>query len=193
MKSNPRTNIIIRDMPFCVRDGFSDLVSKPEDDFSTENGSIISEVGPPTTTKIAAYGKPFIAYVLRQSRKYKLPGHIFGKAHIGEALTALVAVPFQLPAVGSRITLNPRVPYALKQLMALYKFVQADVVWFVKVPAPLGTGVMFRVFAPEFDITTETRGVRVRPMSAPTTAFKMGWSNDVSVVPLDTGDRKSVV
>lgn len=187
MKSNPRTTIIIRDMPFCVRDGFSDLVSKPEDDFSTENGSIISEVGPPTTTKIAAYGKPFIAYTLRQSRKYKLPGHLFGKAHIGEAFTALQPVPFQLPAVGSRITLNPRIPHALREIMALYKFVQADVVWFIKVPAPLGTGIMFRAFAPEFDITTETRGVRVRPMSAPTIALKMGWSNDVSVVPLDTG------
>lgn len=187
MKKNPRTTIVIRDMPFCVRDGFSDLVSKPEDDFSTEKGAVISEVGPPTTMKLAAYAKPFIAYTLRVSRQYRLPGHILGKAHIGEAYTSLVHIPFNLPAVGSRITLNPRVSGLLSSVMANYNFVQADVVWFIKVPAPIGTGVMYRAFAPEFDLTTETRGVRVRPMSAPTIALFMGHSNDLSVIPLDKG------
>jgi len=185
--SNKTQVILVRDMPNRVRDGLSELGSDPSQDFDTENGAVISEVGPPVQKMLDAWSRKMLVYKLRQQRKYKLPGHIFGKTHLGDAFSAFTAIPFQAPAVGSKIILNPKVTAYQAEIMKLYKFAQADATWIIYTPAPLGTGIMLRVYAPEFDPSTETRGVRFRPMTASPIAVDLPWSNDLSVIPLDTG------
>jgi hypothetical protein len=187
MKNKPQV-IVVRDMPHCLRDGLSELnsteLSKGVD---TMIGAVISEVGETIKKVLPAYTHPIEVYQLRKRRKYKLPGHIFGKMHLGDAFSAFIPIRFSAPAVGSRITLNPKVTHQQRAMMELYKFVQADATWVIVTPAPLGTGILLRAYAPEFDKSTETRGVRFRPMTASPIGLDLPWSNDLSVIPLDAG------
>jgi len=186
--SNKSQAIVVRDMIHCIRDGLSELEEDPVfEGADVEIGAVISEVGKVIKKTLPAYSKPMDVYPLRKRRKYKLPGHVFGKAHLGDAFSAFIPILFKAPAVGSRIILNPKVTHQQREFMSLYKFVQADATWFIVTPSPLGTGIMLRAYAPEFDLTTETRGVRWRPASARPIGLDLPWSNDLSVIPLDKG------
>lgn len=186
--SNKSQVIVVRDMIHCIRDGMSELDASSETvGTDIDIGAVISEVGPAVPKAIPAYTKPIQVYQLRKRRKYKLPGHIFGKAHLGDAYSAFIAIPFQAPAIGSRVVLNPKVTYQQREFMALYRFVQADAVWMIVTPSPLGVGIMLRAYAPEFDNSTETRGVRFRPATASPIGLELPWSNDLSVIPLGAG------
>lgn len=185
--SNKSQAIIIRDMPHCVRDGLSELEREEDTDVAVTIQSVISEVGEAKMMSLPSYAKPFQAYSLRQKRNYKLPGHVFGKMHLNDAYCAFIPIHLQTPAVGSKIILNPKITGYQEKLISMYKYIQADVTWIFVVPSPIGTGIMLRAYAPEFDVTTETRGVRWRPMSSPPIAVTIPWSSDVSVVPNEIG------
>lgn len=181
---NPDQKITIRDMPHRIRGTFGNLSSK-EMTQNAEAGRVISEVGDGTFVSHPAMESKFYAYKLRQKRTYKVPGHVFGKAHIGDAFSAFLSIPFTVPAVGSSITLNPVVTYEQSVLLNLYKYTHASAYWIVVVPSPLGTGLMLRAYAPEVDVTTETRGVRWRTQTMPCVAFDLPWSNDVTMISKD--------
>ena len=185
--SNKSQAIIIRDMPHCVRDGLSELEGVEDTDVAVTIQSVISEVGEAKMMRLPAYSKPFQAYTLRKKRAYKLPGHVFGKMHLNDAYSAFIPIRLKTPAVGSKVIINPRVTPYQERLISMYNYIQADVTWIFVVPAPIGTGIMLRAYAPEFDVTTETRGVRWRPMSAPPIAVTIPWSNDLSVIPTNVG------
>lgn len=185
--SNRSQAIIIRDMPHCVRDGLSELEGEQDTDVAITIQSVISEVGEAKMMRTPAYSKPIQVYFLRKKRNYKLPGHVFGKMHLNDAYSAFIPIRFKTPAVGSKVILNARVTGYQEKLISMYKFVQADVYWIFVCPAPIGTGIMLRAYAPEFDVSTETRGVRWRPMSSPPIAVYIPWSNDLSVIPNQVG------
>jgi hypothetical protein len=71
--------------------------------------------------------------------------------------------------------------------MKMYRNCQADFLWIVHIPSPIGVGVLVEVFAPEMDLRTKTRSVRFRPAGVNTVAFYVPWSNDLSMVRQDTG------
>jgi len=182
---NPTQQIQIFDMPRRLRAGFVSL-PKAGPDPSLDNGNIVSEVGEPIVITTPIYEKPFLAYQLRKKRKYKIPDHTFGKAYIGNAFAAFLPRIVPLPAIGTRTVLQPRITPEQGAIMDLFKFVQANFLWIIHVPAPIGVGVLIEVFAPELDDTTITRSVRFRPAGCNTVAFTVPWSNDLSVVPLNT-------
>lgn len=169
-------------MPYRIRGEFGDL-SKEDMENNAEEGRAITEIGGGEFVTHPAMEKRFFTYPLRKKRTYKVPGHVFGKAHIGDAFSAFMSVSFTVPAVGSSITLNPIVTHEQLQLINLYKYINADAYWIIVVPSPLGTGLLLRAYAPEIDITTETRGVRWRPQTLPVIAFSLPWSNDLTMVP----------
>lgn len=183
---NSTQEIKIYDMPRCLRSGFTTLPRVGRDP-SLDNGNIISEVGEPIYVRTPACHDDFLAYPLRKKRNVKLPMHVFGKADFGDAFSAFLPRTVSLPAIGTAIVLQPRVTPEQQILMNLYRNVQADFVWIVHIPSPLGVGVLVEVFAPEIDLQTKTRSVRFRPAGCNTVAFHVPWSNDLSVVPNNRG------
>jgi hypothetical protein len=183
---NSTQEIKIYDMPRCLRSGFTTLPKLGRDP-SLENGNIISEVGEPIYIRTAACHDDFQAYPLRMKRNVKLPMHVFGKADIGDAFAAFLPRTVALPAIGTSLVLQPRVTPEQKSLIELYRNVHADFIWIVHIPSPLGVGVLVEVFAPEIDLQTKTRSVRFRPAGCNTVAFYVPWSNDLSIVPRDSG------
>lgn len=186
MVRNPSTNIVIKDMPRRIRGGIGTIGSETSK-LDTLNNFVISEVGEPVKIPLKSMEVAGYYYQLRRGRKYKVPGHVFGKMDLGEAFSAFIAVPFQVPAVGSSITLNPVVTTEQKKILDLFNFINADAFWIVHIPAPLGTGLLMRSWAPEIDQTTETRGVRWRPQVKQTIGFSCPWSSDVTMVPTNSG------
>lgn len=184
---NPTQNISVYDMPLRVIAGLSTLAKTPEEDDNTKTGIVVSEVGEPMTMSHPAWVDDFIAYPLRAPRENMNPDFIFGGADIGNAFAAFLPRRFSAPAVGTRLVINPIITYPQYIMMQLYNYYHADFYWIIHVPAPLGTGIYLKVYAPEFDNTTETRGIRFKPSGQPTVACYLPWSNDFSNVPVSTG------
>jgi len=183
---NQTQDIKIHDMPRCLRSGFTTLHRIGRDP-SLDDGNIISEVGEPIYIRTPLSFDDFQAYPLRKKRNVKLPMHVFGKADIGNAFAAFLPRTVSLPAIGTAIVLQPRVTPEQATLIRMYRNVQADFIWIVHVPSPLGVGVLIEVFAPEIDLSTKTRSVRFRPAGCNTVAFHLPWSSDLSVVPQHSG------
>lgn len=183
---NQTQDIKIFDMPRCLRSGFTTLPRIGRDP-SLDNGNIISEVGEPIYIRTPTSMDDFQAYPLRKKRNVKLPPHVFGKAEFGNAFAALIPRTVLLPAIGTAIVLQPRVTPEQATLIRMYRNVQADFLWIVHIPSPLGVGALVEVFAPEIDLSTKTRSVRFRPAGCNTVAFYLPWSSDLSVVPQHSG------
>lgn len=183
---NQIQEIKIYDMPRCLRSGFTTLPRVGRDP-SLDNGNIISEVGEPIYVRTPVCHDDFLAYPLRKKRNVKLPMHVFGKADLGCAFAAFLPRIVQAPAIGTAIVLQPRVTTEQAAIINLYRNVQADFLWILHVPSPIGVGILIEVFAPEIDTQTKTRSVRFRPAGCNTIAFHVPWSNDLSVVPRTTG------
>jgi len=185
---NPTQNIMVFDMPRRLRAGFLSLISEGSDP-SIENGNIISEVGEPIQIKTPIYATPFLAYQLRKPRKYVIPDHNFGKMYLGNAFAAFLPRVISLPAIGTSTVLQPRCTPEQGALMDLFKYVHANFLWIIHIPAPLGVGVLVEIYAPELDSTTSTRSVRFRPAGCNTIALSVPWSNDLSVVPVNSARK----
>nr|ARO50052.1 capsid protein [Apis Nora virus] len=184
---NPTQTMHIYDMPLRVIAGLSTLAKTPEDDDNTSTGIVVSEVGEPVQTNHPAWCDSFVSYQLRAPRMNRVPDFIFGRADIGNAFSAFLPRRFSAPAVGTRLTINPVCTYPQYVMMQLYNYYNADFYYIVHVPAPLGTGIYLKVYAPELDNTTVTRGIRFKPSGQPTVALTVPWSNDLSTVPITSG------
>lgn len=182
------TQIRVIDPPLRIRLGLSTL-SEESNDKSIDSGLLVSEVGPPTVRKFMSYPNPIPVYDLRAPRVNKIPSFIFGSTMLGEAYSAFLHQTVSAPAVGAKITINPVATPIQAEQFKLYKFISYDVTWIIHVPAPLGTGIYLKVYAPEVDETTETRGVRFKPSAAQTLAFSLPYSNDLSLVPVTVGRK----
>lgn len=182
----PTTTITIFNMPGQNRVFLPTLPRTPEDDDSIENGSTVSEVGFSELVNLKCIGHSIAAYNLRARRKFKgLPMYVRGGAAMGETFSQMIPIIQSLPTVGNSITINPVLPRRMIDFVSSssgYNFIRAQVVWVVQVPAPLGTALILRAWAPELDNTTETRGVRWKPQSNTAIAFKMDWSSDIPLV-----------
>jgi len=184
---NPTQSIEVFDMPrrLCAVP-VSWLAKGP--DPSLIDGNVISEVGEPKVHKHPAIAQDLLCYSLRKPRKKgALPMHLFGKTWIGNAYSAFLPIEVSLPPVGTHMIINPRVTPQQRTLIDMYNYTSADFYWVIHVPAPMGTGVFLEVYAPEIDATTKTRGVRFKPAGAQTVSFNLPWSNDLKVVPVDSG------
>jgi len=178
---NPTQSIEIFDMPRRLCAGFISLpTGKP--DPSIDNGNIISEVGEGILINKPYYRGPFLSYMLRKFRKYKVPKHVFGKMFLGDAWSALTPRIIPVPAVGTVAILPPKLTWEQGDFIRYFRFIQADVTWIVHCPSPLGVGLLLELYAPEIDSRTKTRGLRFRPAGTNTVSVTCPWSNDLSVV-----------
>uniref|UniRef100_W8AX67 Putative ORF4 protein n=1 Tax=Ceratitis capitata TaxID=7213 RepID=W8AX67_CERCA len=170
------------DRPMRILAGLSTLSKTPAESDDIDLGLVVSEVGNPTTLTHPAWPDPFIGYHLRAPRENCVPDFIFGSMELGDAFSAFLPRKFPAPAVGTPLVIDPIITPAQKVFFDLYKNISADVIMIIHVPAPLGVGIYLEVYAPEFDITTVTRGIRFKPSGQPTVAVKLPWSNDLSLV-----------
>ncbi|ADB64453.1 capsid protein [Drosophila melanogaster Nora virus] len=184
---NPTQTMHIYDMPLRVIAGLSTLAKTTEEDDNTSTGIVVSEVGEPQVVNHPAWIDPFVAYQLRAPRKNITPDFIFGRADIGNAFSAFLPRRFSAPAVGTRLVVDPVFTYQQRTVLGLYNYFHADFYYIVHVPAPLGTGIYLKIYAPEFDTTTVTRGIRFKPSASPTIALSVPWSNDLSTVETSVG------
>lgn len=180
--SNPTMNIHVYDMPLRVIAGLSTLAKTPEEDNNTETGIVVSEVGKPVLTSHPAWADTFVSYALRAPRICHTPDFLFGGMDLGNAFSAFLPRRFAAPAVGTRLVIQPVVTQAQFSAIGLYNYIHADFHYIVHVPAPLGTGIYLKLYAPELDNTTVTRGIRFKPSAQPTVAVSLPWSNDFSQV-----------
>ncbi|UHK03200.1 MAG: hypothetical protein FuNoV1_gp3 [Hangzhou nora-like virus 1] len=182
------TQIIVRDNPRVFRNFLSTLPSPQTIKTAIEEGNVITETSVTSiNTKVLALERPFTAFSLRAPRKVRLPDHVFGALELGNAFSALIPIPFLLPAVGTNIILNPLITTHQASLISMYRYCQAHAYWFIYVPCPLGTAYILRATAPEFDSSTKTRGVRWKPAAFNTMAVYLPWNSDISVVPTGIG------
>jgi hypothetical protein len=182
--SNPTQLVHVYDMPLRVIAGLSTLAKTPAEDNNTETGIVVSEVGEPVLTTHPAWADSFVSYPLRAPRVCFTPDFIFGGMDLGNAYSAFLPRRFPAPAIGTRLVINPIVTKAQEMLINMYNYVHANFHYIVHVPAPLGTGIYLKVYAPELDETTVTRGIRFKPSAQPTIAVSLPWSNDFSQVPI---------
>jgi len=184
---NPTQTMHIYDMPLRVIAGLSTLAKTPEEDDNTSTGIVVSEVGKPITTTLPSWCDSFVSYQLRAPRAEMTPDFLFGRADVNNAFCAFLPRRFSAPAVGTRLVVNPICTYPQYIMMQLYNYFHADFHYIVHIPAPLGTGIYVKIYAPELDNTTVTRGIRFKPSGQPTVALTVPWSNDISTVPVGTG------
>ncbi|UHK03070.1 MAG: hypothetical protein GABNV1_gp4 [Guiyang argiope bruennichi nora-like virus 1] len=184
--SNPTMNIHVYDMPLRVIAGLSTLAKTPEEDDSIQSGIVVSEVGEPQIVTHPAWCDSFISYPLRAKRSLRTPDFLFGGSDLGNAYSAFLPRRFAAPAVGTRLVIDPVVTKAQQTLINMYNYIHANVHYIIHVPAPLGTGIYLKIYAPEIDNTTVTRGIRFKPSGLPTVAVSLPWSNDFSTVPIAT-------
>lgn len=189
-RSNPICNIIMQDFPLRIREGFPTLSATAQESREMQDqGFVVSEVGDPINTRLRCYDKPFVSYPLRKARKNQIPNFIFGKMYLGEAFSAFTPRLQSIPAIGSRITIDPLITDGQKQMFSMFNYISCDFVWILHMPAPMGTAPYLEIFAPEFDSTTVTRGVKWKPAALNTISVTCPWSSDLSVVPL-SGQRQ---
>jgi hypothetical protein len=187
MTTNPVQTISVLDMPLRARLGIPTLNNLELTKQLIDNGSIVTEVGDPEVVSLDSWDQPITCFCLRAPRQTMYPKFIFGGCRMGQAYSSFTPKLMSAPAVGSRIVIRPWVTVGQQSSLSLYKFAKATVHWMIHIPAPLGTGIYLKAFAPEFDLTTETRGVRWKPSEATTIAFSLPWSNDLSLVPIADG------
>lgn len=182
------TKILVKDNPRVFRNFLSTLPNEITTDIAIKEGNVIAETSEGSIQHhTLALESPFSAFSLRAHRNVRLPNHVFGALDMGNAFSALIPIPFLLPAVGTSVILDPKVTVQQSRLIEMYKFCQADAYWFICVPCPLGTAYILRASAPEFDKDTKTRGVRWKPASFNTMALHLPWNSDISVVPTGIG------
>lgn len=187
MNMNPDQTITVLDMPLRARLGLSTLGDVEDTNLMIADGSIVTEVGNPVRCTLDAWDRPFACFNLRAPRATKYPKFIYGGLKMSQAYSAFIPKIISAPAVGSKIIIQPWVTPNQSRLLDVYRFAKAHVHWIIHIPAPLGTGIYLKAYAPEFDKTTETRGVRWKPSAATTIALDMPWSNDLSLVPITAG------
>lgn len=182
------TKIIVRDNPRVFRNFLPTLPNPATIRTAIENGNIIPETSIDSINNtVLALQMPFTAFALRARRNVRLPTHVFGALELGNAYSAFISIPFELPAVGTSIILDPKITAHQSHMIDMYRFCQADAYWIICVPSPLGTAYILRATAPEFDKSTKTRGVRWKPASFNTMALYLPWNSDISVVPTEVG------
>lgn len=181
---NPIQNIKVYDMIRRVRNGFVSL--NPERTKAALNGGIItSEVGNFQVMNFPQWDGPIAVFPLRKSRKNKFPDHVFGKMELGDAFSAFLSQTIPLPPVGTTTLIQPRVTSQQFDLINLYQTVRADSVYILHLPMPIGSAVTLRIFPPEIDSSTETKGIIWRPAEHTTVALFLPHSNDLAQILTD--------
>lgn len=150
-------------------------------------GAIKSEVGPPRDVSVPLNGKDFVsAYYLRKlNRKHTIPTHQFGGARIGDAFAALTLDTYNLPAVGSKIIIHPKLRAGQVRQCNAYKNIRADALYIIQVPTCLGMSGKLFLYAPEYDDTTRTRGVYWQYASSGYICVYLPFSSDIPVIRKD--------
>jgi len=179
--SNPSMNITVYDMPRCVRSGLVSL-NKLRTMAAVEGQIITSEVGPPHEISVPQWREPICIFDLRKARKDKVPDHVFGGCRMGNAFSAFLSREIAVPPVGSTSLLQPRVTPQQKSIIDLYQTVRADALWIFHMACPLGTALTLRIFPPEVDESTETKGIIWRPADHPSIAVFLPHSNDLAQI-----------
>lgn len=159
------------------------LPKNSDNDFTIEEGHVVSEVGPSCTMMLKGCGN-IAAYQLRKSpwKNTYLPRWVPGHIDLGESFACFNPVNFSLPAVGQRRVIDPVVTPIQNTLINYYRTIQAKAVYIFIVSCPLGAAPYLRIRPCEIDETTETLGIRWKPAGQNTIAVALEWSNDHKVV-----------
>lgn len=183
---HPVQDVHIHHMPGRIFGGVpGQIQTKQEMQQLIDNGSIVSEVGNGLTVKLPVMTAPIVAFPLRAPRQPKMPNHLFGAMNLYQAFSVLSERRFAMPAVGTRLQLDPWGTEVQKDLINLYRYHNYVVLWIVHVPSPLGVANLVRVFAPESDHNTKTQSVMWKTQTATTMGFLCPWSNDLAVTRTD--------
>lgn len=151
------------------------------------NGGLTSEVGNPHVSTFKAYAGDIQHFQLRKPRNTGFPTFIFGGLLLNDAYSGFMLRRFSLPVPGSKITIDPVVTISQSEMISNYRYIKADALYIVHIPAPIGTGILLHAYCPELDNTTETVGVRWKPSLLQTIAFQAPYSSDFAVVDRTTG------
>lgn len=179
-KPNPSLPIVIFDAPRIILGGLP-VPSKLDYEWEKHEGTIVAEGIDIIEVDNKLLKDQKLASFLLRKGKNALPSFVHGGLSTEFAWTAFIPFHFSLPAAGSKIVLNPKIPSELAALLDSYVAKRADVTWIIHVPAPIGTAVFLRAYGPEFDNSTETRGVRWKTSEVNTIAFTLQWSSDCAL------------
>jgi hypothetical protein len=149
-------------------------------------GAIESEVGDPAPVpNIPFNGKTTLdAYFLRSERKGKgrrVPSHQFGKMRMGNAFCSFALDVYNIPAVGTKVTIQPKMRATQRHLCNLYRYMRADALYIIQVPTVLGMSGKFFIYAPESDANARTRGVYWQWSSSGYIVLYLPFSSDLPV------------
>ena len=146
------------------------------------DGTIISEVGDPEL--VPTWFGSVAGYSLRKSRiKPKTrPFTPYGGIQTFSGLSSPVVEVIPLPSVGSRVVLTPRLAPLLNSFLSKTYSWRSDMTVILHIPVPLGMSVLMRVYCPEIDASTKTRGIIWKPGSCQTLALHVGWDVDVPII-----------
>lgn len=179
--SNSKQNITIFDMPRRVRHGFISLLESRAK-IALDGGLITSEVGKYKILDLPQWDMPIAVFPLRVPRNNKFPDHVFGKMHLGDAFSAFLSRTIELPGVGKTTLLQPQVTPQQFSIIDLYQTVRADAFWILHAMMPVGAANTLKIYPPEIDATTKTKGLIWRPAQHPTIALYLPHSNDLSQI-----------
>lgn len=179
--NNSKQQITIFDMPRRVRHGFISLLES-RTKIALDGGLITSEVGKYEVLNLPQWDTPIAVFPLRLPRKNKFPDHVFGKMHLGDAYSAFLPRSFNMPAVGATTLLQPQVTPQQFALIDMYQTVRADAFWILHAPMCFGAAVTLKIYPPEIDTTTSTKGLIWRPADHPTIAVALHHSNDLAQI-----------
>lgn len=173
-------SISFSDLP--VQATAPEILSTPMD----PPGSIESEVGPPATVpNVPLNGQTtFQAYFLRSERRGKgrrVPHHQFGKMRLGNAFCSFSLDVYNIPAVGTKVTIQPKMRAGQVTLCNLYRNMRADALYIIQVPTVLGMSGKFFIYAPESDPSTKTRGVYWQWSSSGYIVVYLPFSSDLPI------------
>lgn len=179
--------IFINDPPAVLHRLPDCLPSNSDNDYSIEEGHIISEVGGPETIKIPG-GGTISAFCLRKdpAKVRKIPTWTPGDINVGDAYAILDLTHLSLPVVGEFKTIHTLLTEKQAELIADYDTIRADALYIITVPCPLGAQPYLHIYPPESDNGTTMKGIRWKPSGHNTIAVYVEWNNDMAVVYQDT-------
>lgn len=175
--------IFINDPPATFHRLHDCLPTSSDNDFSIEEGHVISEVGGPETVKIPG-GGTISAYCLRKNpaKNKMVPTWVPGDINVGDAYSVLDMTLASLPVIGEFKTFHTNLTKKQAELIEDYDTVTADALYIITVPCPIGANPYIHIYPPEGDKSTVTKGIRWKPSGHNTIAVYVEWNNDMKVV-----------
>lgn len=181
-----RTNtIVLNDHPRSFKnfEDISDVPGPEYYDLAVRAGGIVSEVG--NAKPYVAGGNNIMAFEMRRSKLNKIPSHIFGKMHLGDAFSIWAPQVIDVPAVGSSTVVVPTPSPQQIHMMKLYNYGRFDTCYLINLQEPLGANHFLGISAIELNSKNTIRELKWRPQVTPVIAAYIPYMNSYKVLGAD--------